>query len=56
LLGNFAILDETRKDEIINLIDSNSKHYNTYYLKKIATELLNNLRGEAPEEKKSVFC
>ncbi len=56
LLGNYAKLDETRKEEIIKLIEENFNYYTTYYIKKNAKEILAELKGEEPEQKKSVFC
>ena len=56
LLGNYAKIDETRKDEIIKVIEDNFSYFTTYYIKKNANEILAELRGEEPKEKKSVFC
>lgn len=56
LLHNYAKIDETRKDEIIKIIEDNFNYFNTYYIKKNAKEILAELKGEEPEEKKSVFC
>lgn len=56
LLGNFARIDDARTAEIIKIIEDNFKYYTTYYIKKNANELLASLKGEAPKEKKSVFC
>lgn len=56
LLENYATIDAGRTNEVIELIDGNFNYYNTYYVKKNAKEILRKLRGEEPEETKSVFC